>query len=519
MEDTKKTKKPASKNKNKNNYEPKWKSKKESKATKTTEAPVKKKAPEKKTNPVKAETGKYVELKKLVESAAAKEKNKKAASTETKKSIEIKSLVEELLAKEKIASDAVKAKQKEKSPKEVINKKESGKTVNKEKLVKKYDITETMPISLPDEEELDKIYEDLKKEQVEEKTAPTEVKVNKKIFKKKHYNYISRIATLIAMIILFLILCVLFIFKALDYQLGGSTTYSEYTSNDYIVCENGVTEYNKDNCLAKDLEYNSFLVNNIHTTFNYEAVYSKKHNFNSSYYVTAKLKIADPTDSTRANYIKDYTLINDTDISVSGEVIVFSADVDIDFNNYKNLALKYMIENGFASRAELEVGLFLRQDDVSRKISYITIPLTDNTFMIKSSNLDNKNQLLISNVKTRTVDPFYIFIAVICLLMDILLFTYLINLMYMVEHLDNEYNATLKRILKEYDELIVNATTDYIIPEGVKVIEVESFEELMDARDTLEKPIVYEKINNIKSRFYVEDRNTVYMYTMKDDGE
>ena len=41
MEDTKKTKKPASKNKNKNNYEPKWKSKKESKATKTTEAPVK----------------------------------------------------------------------------------------------------------------------------------------------------------------------------------------------------------------------------------------------------------------------------------------------------------------------------------------------------------------------------------------------------------------------------------------------------------------------------------------------
>ena len=50
---------------------------------------------------------------------------------------------------------------------------------------------------------------------------------------------------------------------------------------------------------------------------------------------------------------------------------------------------------------------------VSRKISYITIPLTEEAFMIKTSNLDNQNQLVISNKEEKVVDPVYLFIAVV----------------------------------------------------------------------------------------------------------
>jgi len=39
---------------------------------------------------------------------------------------------------------------------------------------------------------------------------------------------------------------------------------------------------------------------------------------------------------------------------------------------------------------------------------------------------------------------------------------------------------------------------------------------LLDARDTLEKPIVYVRVNNVKSEFYVEDIDKVYKYTMKE---
>lgn len=483
MEDTKKTKRATSKNKNKNNHDPKWKAKKAGTTT-TTKTVVPKKKTTKKTtkSPVKKETKKEV--------------------------VEIK---EELTEKEKVDKiiDEIVEESNDKAEVKEITEKELNELVEEQ----------TKKISLPKQEELDRIYDEMQNTNVVEMNKESEPVVNKNVLSKTHYNYLSRIITLIVMIVLFLVLCVLFIFKALDYQLGGSTTYSEYTSNDYIVCTNGVSVYNNENCLGKDLDYISSIVKNIHATFNYESVYSKKHTFNSSYSVVAKLRIFDNADATRIRYTKDYTLINDTNINVNGEVITFSADADIDFNQYRSLVFKYMQETGVLSSAEVEVGLYLRDGETSRKISYITIPLTEESFMIKSSNLDNQNQLVISNIKTRTIDPFYVFIALICLLMDILLFTYLSNFMYMVKHSDNEYNTRLKEILKENDELIVNATSDYVIPEGANVVEVESFEELMDARNTLEKPIVYERINSIKSKFYVEDGNTIYVYVMKDDGE
>ena len=33
---------------------------------------------------------------------------------------------------------------------------------------------------------------------------------------------------------------------------------------------------------------------------------------------------------------------------------------------------------------------------------------------------------------------------------------------------------------------------------------------------TLEKPIVYVKVNNVKSEFYVEDSESIYKYTLKE---
>ena len=125
--------------------------------------------------------------------------------------------------------------------------------------------------------------------------------------------------------------------------------------------------------------------------------------------------------------------------------------------------------------------------------------------------------MVVYNTVDSTVDPFYIFIAIICVLMDLLLFLYLYNFVTMINHLDSKYTIKLRRILKQYDKYIVNANSEYVIPENVRVVDVKDIEELVDARNSLDKPIVYEKVNNIKSKFYVEDGNIVYCYTLKDD--
>ena len=50
---------------------------------------------------------------------------------------------------------------------------------------------------------------------------------------------------------------------------------------------------------------------------------------------------------------------------------------------------------------------------------------------------------------------------------------------------------------------------------GKNIIKVESFLELVDVRDTLDKPIMHVKINNIKDAFYVDDHDKVYSFVMK----
>ena len=347
----------------------------------------------------------------------------------------------------------------------------------------------------------------------EEKEPRKKIDLKQSWNKAVHYNYASRIATLLGIILLFFILFVVFLFKAFGYEMGGSSTYSEYTTNDYYVCSDSTNEY----CTPKDREYKSYDVDHINVKFTYDAKYSSSVSFDAKYYIAARLRIYDANDKTRLKYTKEDMIIDKTPLTIGGEVINFSSDAYVDYKTYRYKVASYIAENGEDASATLEVALYLDSEDVARKISYITIPLTEDTFDIAASNLDNQNQLVVYNTVDSTVDPFYIFISIICVLMDLLLFLYLYNFVSMINHLDSKYTIKLRRILKEYDKYIVNANNEYSIPEDVRVVDVDRIEELVDARNSLDKPIVYEKINNIKSKFYVEDGNIVYCYTLKDD--
>ena len=477
MKDTTKTKKKATSStraKSKVNSDPKWKAKKseEKEATKTVKKTTTNKSTVKKTTTKKSETPKKVVKKTVV-------------------------------------------KKEEKSPSSSISKRE-GKRVDRAYLTEKYNIQKTDVLN---KEEIIKAYEQLDNEEpIKEEKKHDRVVPKTNNMNRAHYGFTSRVCTLVLMFLLFLVLCIVFIFKAIDYELGGGITYSEYTSNDYSVCtsENGIY---KGTCLERDLEYISSITENIQATFDYEALFSKKNSYKANYYVIGKLKIFDKADSTRVRYTKEDVLVHSTSLESNSEVASFSVDVDVDFINYSNIVKDYNSKIGLVSSGELEVALYLEENDVSRKISYITIPLTEEAFMIKTSNLDNQNQLVISNKEEKVVDPVYLFIAVVSMIMDVLLFIYLVNFIKMGLNSDNEYNTKLKAILKEHDDIIVNTISRYVIPDGYKVVELESFQELMDARNSLEKPIVYERINNIKSKFYLEDDKTIYLYSMKDEGK
>ena len=80
----------------------------------------------------------------------------------------------------------------------------------------------------------------------------------------------------------------------------------------------------------------------------------------------------------------------------------------------------------------------------------------------------------------------------------------------------NKYQTELLNILRDFDREIVIARNGYESNIIKNVVKVDSFKELLDAKENLGKPIIYSKVNSVKSEFIVEDECTLYKFIMKE---
>ena len=168
-------------------------------------------------------------------------------------------------------------------------------------------------------------------------------------------------------------------------------------------------------------------------------------------------------------------------------------------------------------KSVVEVVLYLDEYDEERSVASVSIPVGESTFEVKKEKLSNKNKSVeIENedmVNEANVNMYFgSFLIIISLILDIIL----VRLVKATFTKKSKYDIELARILKTYDKNIVNATSDFKYDENKEVIKVESIKELVDASNVINKPIVYNKINNIKSDFILEDDNKIYKFTLKE---
>lgn len=239
--------------------------------------------------------------------------------------------------------------------------------------------------------------------------------VPRKVLRRNYNNYLY---SLVALIILFIILFIFFLFRSMGSNYSG-VTYSEYTYNDYSVCTNDFG-----NCTGKDKEYNAYTTNYIHTTLEYEAIYTEKVPVKFNYYVMGHVKMYDLNDNTKVVKTVDDYLVTRNKLKTKNSVVNFSTDLDVDFIKYRDIVDEYIRENGLVN-ADLEVALYIEDGDDIKKVSYITVPLTDAEYTIKSSNLDLQNQEY--KVTPKVQDGLYLAISLISLVMSVLLFMYFIG--------------------------------------------------------------------------------------------
>lgn len=319
-------------------------------------------------------------------------------------------------------------------------------------------------------------------------------------------------------LICIIIAAVLLAFAAYFYIKASSKKevliFNEKSTADYTVClsEN---EYYKETCLGEEKEYLKVLTNEIRVMFGYSRVYGKGVDSTIKYHIGSKLIIYNK-ENNREIYTDEKDLTEVKEYKGEKEVNNIQDMVTIKFDDYASLVNKYVMDYSINSKAELEVYLLLGEGEEQTKVATVTIPLLEQTYSIAKD--------LVDNTASENIDEGYknyLFTSILLIVLDVI-FVIVVIIRYFQNSEDDAFEAEVKRILTDYDRIVVETKSNMINLEGKQITELGSFIELIDVRDTLEKPILYVKQDEGVRDFIVQDRDVVYRYRMMknyDGGE
>jgi len=333
---------------------------------------------------------------------------------------------------------------------------------------------------------------------------------------KIYISFEERVAiSILIVVVLFLSSCFL-IFKAVTFSRPQKVSYKESSAIKYSVCLNNNDFYNQ-SCISENMKYISELTNNIDTTFKYNVSFSEDVEYDLSYHVVGVTRINDGINPEQTLYENEEILVEKTNLSNTKNSIDIESNVLIDYKKFNGYVTEYKARYALNAVATLEVILYLDEPQETRKVASLVIPLNENTFFINKNVIPKKNKVVEIDGKMWNEHTIICTVfALISIVIALVILFKTTSLVLKVTSKRNKYQNMLNQILTEYDSMIVIARNGYVSAVEKQVIKVDSFKELLDAKENLGKPIIYSKINNVKSEFIVEDIEVLYKFILKE---
>ena len=265
------------------------------------------------------------------------------------------------------------------------------------------------------------------------------------------------------------------------------------------------------------------LIKFINTKFKYEIHADQNLDFSYKYKIIGDLIISDKEDG-KELHRKTYNLKEEVSEELSSNNLVINDDVDIDYDLYNDYANSFKNNYAVLTDSKLVVRLIIdvngSYEEVNEKINKeneidITIPLSEQTVDIEMTTDEiNNNGSLNSKVDVKVVNVAYLTIGIILTIVGI--FVVGIAIYVFIKYRNkNLYQMKVNKLLNDYDRLIVVGGVDIDESKYKNKVYPESFEELVDAAERLQKPILfYEVIPNEKCFFVIIADNTIYKYRL-----
>lgn len=297
---------------------------------------------------------------------------------------------------------------------------------------------------------------------------------------------------------------------------GDRINYDEISDVEYSVCLKQNDIYDKE-CLASGMKYASSIVDKIKTKLSYKVDFSEDINYDISYHIIAYNRIYDKNDKKRLLYESSDLLKEKTKVTGNNKNIDISDNVDVDFDKYNSFANNYKVKYSEDSLAKLDIILYIDEYDEEREAASISIPLGKNNFSISKRKISNMNKYVeIENKEKEKKGMLLLTIGSFLIGLSLLFDIKLVKLVKSTFAKKSKYDYKLEEILKKYDDKIVNVKEDIEYDDTKNIVKVEDIKELIDASNITNKPVLYAKINNIKSEFIVDGDNTVYKFILKE---
>ncbi len=289
-------------------------------------------------------------------------------------------------------------------------------------------------------------------------------------------------------------------------------------------------EFYEEDHLGQNQSYVASLIDRIIADFSYEIdMDTDDVNYRYSYSIKSRLEIVDNTSSV-AIFNPEYELVNVKDVSQSSsDRLRINEIVVIDYDEYNDLANRFLDTyklTGTTSNIVLTLKVDVLSDcdafsgsAVDTYTSELRIPLTTKTVNIKmTSAVPDAEAKMIACTRGAGSEAFKT-TAVVLGVLDALVILVLLAFIYLTRTPDITYTARVKKIISQYKSYIQKINNMFETG-GYQVILVDTFDEMLEIRDTIQAPILmHENADKTCTKFIIPtDSKLLYVYTISVEG-
>ncbi len=240
-----------------------------------------------------------------------------------------------------------------------------------------------------------------------------------------------------------------------------------------------------------------------------------------------KTLIAYAPGSTEALYSTEPEVIEEASETYGLKDIMIQKYIDVNYQQYLNKYKAWAKTSKVSSDAKLIVkfevinqGSCNSLKEINTNDYYtVSIPLTDTTFKIsETTNIKSNEEVVLTNKNDKSNDEKFVCFVVIalCVVLGIVLLVFMIIVYRNDVMRESLYIRTLKKLITTYDNILVSVQK---LPEtkGLNVINVTSFDDLVDAQSEVRLPINYKEDSKKKVAKFILIRNDMaWVYTLKE---